>query len=415
MLKSTKRVHVVLWRGVIKMDFDFSRRALTKDFGTSPGFSRCASHHAKPYIPEPFVKAEHLIRQQRPAQALTLLQSTSVSSLHWPVLWDPRWYLLVGWAMMQSAQASEARAILEEGLMVLKTLLHQPEAHQWGFLREWREWLRSFLGASFLSDDQPVQALLCYQESLQAIACGTVQDNELAMLIYKGVGDAYLALGAYKEAVVFFCLAKQRGQDVCDPQAQGLIEEGLGLAYKYQGDLPRARGAFSRAVAIFEQLEARQQVSQLQSLLGQVMIWLHRYDEAEALLRQALGAAERIGEPYTRGIALRNMAALHLARGRPEKAIRSVLDGLFLVRKAKNQQVAGQLYLTLARAYESQHDLAAAETAFLTAIHTFAHTHKYGLLARARERYGRFLANQGRFKEACEQLRAASRKMAAAL
>lgn len=391
------------------MDFDFPKRALTKDFGVLPGLSGCAPHQAKQIIPQPFAKAERLIRQQRPAQALRLLQSAAVSSLKWPVLWGPRWYLLVGWAMIQNYQAQEARAILEEGLAVLKTLLHQPEAHQWAFLQEWREWLRSFLGASLLSDDQPFQALLCHQQSLRAIADGAVRDDELAMLIYKGLGDTYLALGGYQEAIGFFHLAKQRGQDVCDPQTQGLIEEGLGLAYKYQGDLSRARGAFLRAVAIFERLEAKQRVSQLQSLLGQVMIWLQRYDEAEALLRQALGAAERLGEPYTRGIALRNMAALHLARGKPEKAIRAVLDGLFLVRGAKNQQVSGQLYLTLAGAYETQHDLAAAEAAFVEAINIFNQTQKYGLLASAQEQYGRFLASQGRFQEACEQLREAGK------
>lgn len=126
--------------------------------------------------------------------------------------------------------------------------------------------------------------------------------------------------------------------------------------------------------------------------------------EAEQFLLQALGMALRSGDPFSRGIALGNLAALQVARGKPERAIRTVQDGLATLEEAPDRQLAGCLYLILARAYESQHNLAAAEEAITTAITLLNQTRSYGLSVRAYEHYAQFLANQGRFQEAYEQL-----------
>jgi tetratricopeptide (TPR) repeat protein len=281
-------------------------------------------------------------------------------------------------------------------------------------LREWREWLHYFLGVSLYLDDQPIQALFHHRLALQAITDGIIRDPELVMLIHKGLGDVYLSLGAPAEAIGFFRRAKRYGQDVCAPDTEGLLEWSLGLAYKFQGDFRRASLAFSKALRIFERVEARPLVSQLQSLLGQVQIRMQHYDSAETLLRQALGAAERLGDPVSRAMARLHLAALHLARGKPDKAIRTARDGLALLEETRGQQITGQLYLTLARAFEAQCDLAAAEEALLTAITTFRQTQQYGLIVSAHEHYGTFLADQGRFQEAFEQLRAAPYKFTAA-
>lgn len=397
------------------MDLDCPRTPPAKRPNVSsrlPGSPRLIAEQS---IHQRLAQAEHLIRQQRPAQALTLLQAPDMPPANWPLRWHPRWYLLVGWALIQHGQPQEARVVLEQGLVAIKHLLRQSSPVRRTVLQGWQVWLRHFLGVSFLSNDQPVQALRYHQEGLKAIARGMVHDPELAMRIYQGLGDAYLTLGAYTEAIACFILAKQRGEDVCAPQARGLIEWSLGLAYKFQGDFPRARGAFSRAITIFEQLDAQPEVSQLRSLLGQVLIWSQRYDEAEAMLRQALGAAERTGDPSTRAIALRNLAALQLARGKADKSIRTIEDGLALLQETKNWQITGQLYLTLARAYTFQQNLAATEAALTAAIAALKHTQKYGLLVRAYERYSEFLADQGRFQEAYEQLLLAPHTTASAL
>ncbi len=397
------------------MELDLVGTILAERPGSLPRVPGPAAQQAERLIRRHLAKAEWFIRQQRPAQALALLRAPGAPPRNWPLLWHPRWYLLVGWAMSQHNLPLKAQTVLEQGLKTLKRLQRRPSAARRPFLEEWKAWLRCFLGTSLCSNDQPIQALFCLRQALEDIAYNTVPDPELMMHICKGMGDTYLALGAYDDATVFFLLAKQQSQDVHDPHAQGLIEWGLGLVYQFQGNPSQARQAFSLALDIFEQLEARPLVSQLQSLLGHVYIWLQHYDEAEALLRQALGAAKREGDPFSRAIALRTFAALHLARRKPEKAILTIQDGLGILQQTKDQHITGQLYLTLARAFEAQRNLAATEEALTSAITALQQTQQYGLLAYAHERYARFLADQGRFQEAYEQLRMAPHKTAVSL
>ena len=150
----------------------------------------------------------------------------------------------MGWALIQLSHPQEARAVLEQGLAVLTRLLRRSCSARHTVLWEWQAWLRYFLGMSFWREDQPIQALLCHQEGLKAIAGDIMHDAELAMYIYQGLGDAYLTLGAYPEAIACLRLAKQRGEDVSAPRTHGLIEWSLGLAYKF-GAISPGPGAHS--------------------------------------------------------------------------------------------------------------------------------------------------------------------------
>jgi tetratricopeptide (TPR) repeat protein len=397
------------------MDLIPSKMPLAQHMEPSPRIPNLATRPEEFLIRRRLEQAEQFIRHQSPAQALALLQTPNILPLKWPLIWHPCWHILVGWAMLQQNQPLEARAVLQQGMKTLKRLIRRSSAARRAFLREWLEWLRYFLGVSFCINDQPIQALFYHRRGLEAIADNIIRDPELMMLIYKGMGDVYVTLGAYTEAITFFQRAKRCGQDICAPDAQGLIEWGLGLAHKFQSDHSQASQAFSNALHIFERFEAKTLVSQLQSLLGQVQIWLHHYDKAGTILRQALGAAERSGDPFSRAIALRNLAALHLALGKSERAIRTAQDGLAILQQAKNAQITGQLYLTLARAYEAQHNLVDAEAALVSAITTLKQTQQYGLLVRAHDRYGQFLHHQGRFQEAYEQVLIAPCKTASSL
>lgn len=171
-----------------------------------------------------------------------------------------------------------------------------------------------------------------------------------------------------------------------------------------QGDLLHAKRALIRALRRFEQLDAQPLVAQVRVLLGKVLLLQLHLAEAEAMLRQALGAAERLGDPQTRGVALECLAQVHLARGKPWPAIRLVQAGLSQLRERQGQPTSGQLYLTLAEAYEVQHNYDAAEEALKTALQLLQQTHQEGLIFRVHERYGLFLAGQGRFAEAYVQM-----------
>jgi tetratricopeptide (TPR) repeat protein len=206
------------------------------------------------------------------------------------------------------------------------------------------------------------------------------------------------------KAIVCLVLARERSQDVYDPYAEGVTEWSLGLAYTQQGNLLHAKRALTQALHRFEQYDATPLVTRVRAHLGQVLLEQQHEEEAEVMLRQALGGAKRLGDPQTRAEALEGLARLHLARGKAEHAIRLIQTGIALLQETRDQPLAGQLHLTLARAYEAQYDQEAAEEAFKTAISLFHSTPHRGLIIRAHECYGQFLANQRRFREAYEQM-----------
>ena len=357
----------------------------------------------QPQIQQALAEAERSIRQRQPTQALELLRNPDQPFMNGFMQQYPRWYALVGWALIQQRQAQEARAILERGLQLVEKQRQAPGAKD-QYLREQAEWLRYFQGLSYCMNDQPAQALYHHRQGLAAIRDGVIQSHELMQLIYKGLGNATLALGYYREAVAFFTLAKRHGLDVHDPRAEGLILWGLALGHKYLGEMAEAKDALIQAAQLFDQLGEKALVAQLRSMIAPLLIKLQHYDEAEDILRQALGAAQRDGDEHTRGVVLANMAALHLANGKLERAIRSVQDGLEVLQGKEAYQTTGQLYVTLARAYELQHDTAATEQALKTAIEHFSKTTNDGLLRQAQMRYAEFLAAQGGYQKAYEQV-----------
>lgn len=348
-------------------------------------------------------QAEHLIRHQRPTAALALLPSPGAPLAAWPQSWHLRWSALVGWALIEHRQPEAASSVLQQGLELFDELQSQPEAAE-RVPPELGEWLRYFLGVSYCRSDQPFQALRCHSQGLAAITAGAIRDPELTMLHYQGLGQVYLALGADAKAIACLTLARQRGQDVYDPHAEGVIACSLGQAYMQQGNLLQAKRALIQALRSFEQLDVQSLVAQVRALLGQVLLLQQDLAEAEAILLQALGAAERLGDPQTRGVALECLARVHLARGKPEPAIRVVQAGLSRLQETRDQPINGQLYLTLAEAHEVQHNHYAAEEALKKAIRFLQQTHQESLIFRAHERYGQFLARQGRFAEAYAQM-----------
>ncbi len=354
-------------------------------------------------IQQLLAKAEEHIRRRELNEALEALRNADQPLINRALRYHPRWYALVGWALLRQQQLQEAREVLEQGLQLVEQQRQAPGAKE-SSLQEQAEWLRYYLGLSYCMDGQQVQSLYYHQQGLNAIRDGIVQDHELMMLTYKGAGNAALALGYYHEAVVYFTMGKKHGLDVHDPRAEGLILWGLGVAHKFLGNVSEARDAFVQASQIFEQLGDKTLVAQLRSMLANLLIQFQHYDEAEQILRQALGAAQRDGDEHTRGLVLANMAALHLANGKLERAIRSVQDGLDVLQGMEVYQTTGQLYVTLARAYELQQDLAAAEQALQTAIEHFSKTQHDGLLRQAQIRYGEFLAEHGGYQKAYEQV-----------
>ncbi|HEY7122367.1 MAG TPA: tetratricopeptide repeat protein, partial [Ktedonobacterales bacterium] len=144
--------------------------------------------------------------------------------------------------------------------------------------------------------------------------------------------------------------------------------------------------------------------AQLRSLFGQILVHFGKFEEAETNLKQSLSVAEHTGDTVTQGLTLANYADLYLAEGKQEEALKAVREGLKVVAKTGDKRTEGQLHLTRASVQEARKDAGAAEGDFKQALTIFQQTEDADLIGRAHEKYGKFLADQGRFQEAYEQM-----------
>ncbi len=351
-------------------------------------------------------EAEGLIRRRDPAAALAKLGGQETLD-ELSMMQKPRWYWLSGWALMLSSMYHEAIAALEKGQNLAENLRGQSPISQKAQLAEMAERLRCFLGSCYYEMGQPEMAIEYHRRCLIAISDGVVSDPELKLRIFMALGHDYLLLNRHQEAISFYEQASNQANEVDTLTSEGGIYWGLGLAYKDSGDLFRAKTNMQKALVAFELQENMRLAAQLRSLFGQVLVNLGQYDEAEENLRQSLRAAERTGDVATRGAALANFAAMHNVKGEHDQAVKTAREGLAVVKESKDRRTEGQLHLTLAVAYEAKGDYKAAEKALHEAIAAFDQTRDKDLIGRAHEKYGKFLADHGRFEEAYDHMRLA--------
>jgi tetratricopeptide (TPR) repeat protein len=326
-----------------------------------------------------------------------------------PLAERPRWYWLAGWAGVWGHRYTEAIGWLEHGLAVVEAARAQAPASQKARLAEMAERIRNHLGGCYYDQRQPAKAFEYHLRCLTAIINGTVTDPELKLLIYKALGNDTSMLGRHEQAIDFYQRACKLAEDMNDPRQRGLAYWGLGLVYKSNGDLFRAEAAFREAVDTFERLDDLELAARLHAMQGQVLTQLNEFERAEQHLRLALKAAERLESTRPREVALGNLALLYLARGTYDEAIKAAQEGIQTAQRSKNVLGAGQILQTLAEGYEARGDVAAAEQAYKDALAALMQTEDKEFIGRAHERYGQFLAAQGRFAEAYEQMGLAQR------
>jgi tetratricopeptide (TPR) repeat protein/DNA-binding XRE family transcriptional regulator len=351
-------------------------------------------------------EAEGLIRQRNPDGALNKLGGAETPD-ELSVSQRTRWYLLSGWAWMLKQAQHEAIGFLERGLTLAENVRMQAPMSQKGHLAELAERLRCFLGQAYYELGQPEMALEYHRRSLAAVKDGTVTDLDLTLRIYMALGQDYLLLNRFNDAIDFYEQAMKQATGAEGFASQSAIYWNLGLAYQGSGDLARAKTNLNKALVAFEVQDNIRLAAQLRSLFGQVLVHLERYDEAEANLKESLEAAERTGDAVTRGSALGNFASMHTARGDHDTAIQMAREGLDVVKDGKDLRTEGQLHLTLALAHEAKQDYGAAEQELEQAITIFDKTGDKDFIGRAHEKYGKFLADRGRFQDAYEHMKTA--------
>jgi tetratricopeptide (TPR) repeat protein len=351
------------------------------------------------------IEAEEWLVKGQADKALAVLRAdANEPPTALPLVEKPRWYWLAGWAGVWGKKYPQTIGWLEHGLAVVDAARAQAPAPQKARLAEMAERIRNFLGVCYYDQAQPAKAFEQHLRCLTAITNEAVTDPELKLLIYKSLGNDTSMLGRHEEAIDFYKRACKLAEDMNDPRQRGLAYWGLGLAYKSSGDLFRSEGAFHEAVDIFERLDNLELAARLHAMQGQVLAQLNEYESAEQHLRLALKAAARLENAHPREVALGNLALLYLARRAYDEAIKAAQEGIQSAQQSNNVLGAGQMLQTLAEAYEARGNVATAEQAYKDALTALRETDDKEFIGRAHERYGQFLAAQGRFAEAYEQL-----------
>jgi tetratricopeptide (TPR) repeat protein len=355
---------------------------------------------------EALSKAEVLLRQDHFQEALEQLGKDEPSN-DLPVFSRLTWYRLSGWALATTGQAVAGEQVLKHGLKLANGLRSQVPERQQKNLAEMVEWLRCFLGMAYCSQERNEEALITQRQCKEAMEQGVVTDPELKLYIHKGLGNATLALGWYTEAIDYYGSAIKDAQNIDNTRQLGLAYWGLGVAYRKSNELMGARDAFQQALIIFERRESQQLVALLRTLFGNLLTQLGDFPEAEHQLQVSLDIASRLGDDFSLVNALGNRASLHIARHEYMQAIAIANQAMQIAQGMSDRRTEGQMHLTLASAYEAQHNHPATEQELKEAIHNFEQTQDSGLLGLAYERYAEFLASQGAFKQAFEHMRLA--------
>ncbi len=354
-------------------------------------------------------RAEALIRQDQPQLAWDELGAEPEADL--PLRLRMTWYWLAGWALMLDGRHEEATRFLKRGVS-LADLLHGEPQDQQVQLVQLVEWLHCFLGVAYCAQDLTLLALQEYRRGLLAIEERKITDPELILFIYKGLGREYLTLGLSREAIVYYKLAVKKAADLNNTRQLILAYWGLGVAYQESGHLDDAWMIYQDALQIVGCEENWHLVAQIRGLLGKVLTKLKYYDEAEKYLRKSLAGAELLSDSYTARHVMLALAELYLAQGKPEEAIQMVNQGIVYARQKNDWLTEGQLYLTLAQAHVAHHATAAAEQAIKQAITILESLEVPIALRQAHEYYARFLAEQGRFQHAYNEMALACAKLA---
>jgi tetratricopeptide (TPR) repeat protein len=349
-------------------------------------------------------EAEAFIRKGQAGKALEALGGAEQPLDGLSLMKRPIWYWLAGWASGLLGQKADAIRLLEHGMNLAESMrLRAPDAQKLP-LAELVERLRCYLGVAYCANDQTDLALHHHLLGLKAIDRNIITDAELKIVIYKGLGREHLVQGHYREAITYYELALKHAEDRADNRQQGAAAWGLGLSYQQIGDLTRARESYEEALGALELHGDKRLLAQIRSLLGQVYVNQGDYETGERHLRKSLEDARQAHDPGSAGVALGNLAALHLARGEIDQAIQTAQEGLSLSQQANDQRNVGHLHFTLSGAYIATHNSRAAEHALKEAIRIAGEIADHDLLIQAHQRYGDFLAAEGRFQEAYREI-----------
>ncbi|MEO1145380.1 MAG: CHAT domain-containing tetratricopeptide repeat protein [Cyanobacteria bacterium J06638_22] len=205
------------------------------------------------------------------------------------------------------------------------------------------------LGNAYLSLGQYPEAIALYEQVL--VITREIGDRQGEGGVLGNLGSAYLNLGQYQEAIALYEQRLVIAREIGDRQGEGNTLGNLGIAYANLGQYQEAIALYGQVLVITREIGNRQGEGNTLGNLGVAYSNLGQYQEAIALYEQHLVIAREIGDRQGEGAALGNLGAAYRDLGQYQEAIALYEQVLVITREIGDRRGEGATLGNLGVAY----------------------------------------------------------------
>lgn len=307
----------------------------------------------------------------------------------------PVFYRLQGQAFLQKKNYREAELNLKKALDLLENIVPR------NILQT--EVVRNLIGLSFYRESRVKEALKTHQQCLEVVLQNNIENRRFRMMLYSNLANEHFLLGKSNLAIKIYkndaLPLAEKGED--DFQV-GLIYWGIGMAYKFKGELGQAVLGLDRSVKFFQKCDAPSMVVQVQDQLGLTFIERKDYKLAGETLLKALELVKTLDEPRSLALIYANLAYLYQKKGEPERAKSFIDASIKIERELGDITLLGQALVTLAEIKLALGEPDKAFKDYEEAVALLGQTDQQLLLEQTLENYAGALKNKGYIDKALE-------------
>ena len=193
--------------------------------------------------------------------------------------------------------------------------------------------------------------------------------DEIAQVALGNLGWAYFGLGDSERALGLFLDAGDRAKQLGDVRAQLYWLTTTGTVYTNTGRIQLARQSYEQALQQARKINSKQDISDITTDLALVEVASGNADKADAYASEALSMAQRSGSRPD----LMDAMAIQMQAAALRGDVSRAKQLLFEVESAPESQMSMKWSseLAMARMYESQGQVATAQSEYTTALATF--------------------------------------------
>lgn len=304
--------------------------------------------------------------------------------------------LLLGEAYVGLHLGNEAKEVLEQNLALTRDI--DPVA---------QEQSRNILGTAYNLLQMHMMAAECHRQCFTAIESQIIRDPSFELSVLSNLGNDYMSLGLYDEAIKTFSRASDRGQQLLTPFTLADLYWRISDEYRREGLLPQATRYADMAAEHLRIAANRQVFAHIQSSLGLAYAELNDNDHARSTLEQARDLSERAGDSEGSSIALASLSRVLLASGDVKGARAAAEQAIAKAEVSQAREAMGRAYLALGEALSKSKESAKADENFSKGLKLLEEAGAQAELTRAYEHYADLLEQSGDVKRALDYLRKA--------